>query len=87
MGGGARSAPFGVSMNPKGRVRAAHGRAREAKIHIIFLIPVLPELVECNFELENMRTVLSLGKRSYQILFSDTDRTTSQVTVAAVPVA
>ncbi len=87
MGGGARSAPFGVAMNPKRRVRAAHGRARAAKIHIIFLIPVLPELVECNFELENMRTVLSLGRRSYQILFSDTDRTASQVTVAAVPVA
>ncbi len=37
-GGGARSAPFGVAMNPKRRVRAAHGlaahgRAREAKTH------------------------------------------------------
>jgi hypothetical protein len=84
MGRGARSAPIGVAMNPKRRVRAAHGRARAAKTHIIFLIPVLPELVECNFELENMRTV---GRRSYQILFSDTDRTASQVTVAAVPVA
>ncbi len=31
--GGARSAPFGVAMNPKRRVRAAHGRAREAKTH------------------------------------------------------
>jgi hypothetical protein len=27
MGGGARSAPFGVLMSPKRRVRAAHGRA------------------------------------------------------------
>ncbi len=80
-------APFGVAMNPKRRVRPAHGRSRAAKIHMIFLIPVLPELVECNFELENMRTVLSLGRRSYQILFSDTDRTASQVTVDAVPVA
>jgi hypothetical protein len=33
MGGGARSAPFGVAMNPKRRVREAHGRAREAKTH------------------------------------------------------
>ncbi len=33
MGGGARSAPFGVVINPKRRVRAAHGRAREAKTH------------------------------------------------------
>ncbi len=31
MGGGARSAPVGVAMRPKRRVRAAHGRAREAK--------------------------------------------------------
>jgi hypothetical protein len=33
MGGGARSAPFGVAINPKRWVRAAHGRAREAKTH------------------------------------------------------
>jgi hypothetical protein len=33
MGGGARSAPFGVAMSPKIRVRAAHGRARAAKTH------------------------------------------------------
>jgi hypothetical protein len=33
MGGGARSAPFGVTMHPKRRVRAAHGRARAAKTH------------------------------------------------------
>ncbi len=33
MGGGARSAPFGVVINPKRRVHAAHGRAREAKTH------------------------------------------------------
>jgi hypothetical protein len=33
MGGGAHSAPFGVAMNPKRRVRAAHGRSREAKTH------------------------------------------------------
>jgi hypothetical protein len=33
MGGGVRSAPFGVEINPKRRVRAAHGRAREAKTH------------------------------------------------------
>jgi hypothetical protein len=32
-GGGARSAPFGVAMNPKRRVRAAHGRARADKTH------------------------------------------------------
>ncbi len=32
-GGGARSAPFGMAMNSKRRVRAAHGRAREAKTH------------------------------------------------------
>ncbi len=32
-GGGARSAPFGVAINPKRRVREAHGRAREAKTH------------------------------------------------------
>ena len=32
-GRGARSAPFGVTMSPKRRVRAAHGRAREAKTH------------------------------------------------------
>jgi hypothetical protein len=31
--GGARSAPLGVAMSPKRRVRAAHGRAREAKTH------------------------------------------------------
>ncbi len=30
MGGGARSAPLGVAMSPKRRVRAAHGRARAA---------------------------------------------------------
>ena len=29
----ARSAPFGMAMSPKRRVRAAHGRAREAKTH------------------------------------------------------
>jgi hypothetical protein len=33
MGGGARSAPLGVAVSPKRRVRAAHGRAREAKTH------------------------------------------------------
>jgi hypothetical protein len=33
MGGGARSAPLGVATSPKRRVRAAHGRAREAKTH------------------------------------------------------
>jgi hypothetical protein len=32
-GGGGRSAPLGVAMSPKRRVRAAHGRAREAKTH------------------------------------------------------
>jgi hypothetical protein len=32
-GGGARSAPFVVAMSSKRRVRAAHGRAREAKTH------------------------------------------------------
>jgi len=32
-GRGARSAPFGVAMSLKRRVRAAHGRAREAKTH------------------------------------------------------
>jgi hypothetical protein len=32
-GGGARSVLFGVLMSPKRRVRAAHGRAREAKTH------------------------------------------------------
>ena len=31
--GGARSAPLGVAMSSKRRVRAAHGRAREAKTH------------------------------------------------------
>jgi hypothetical protein len=33
MGGGARSAPVGVAMSPKRRVRAAHGRSRAAKTH------------------------------------------------------
>jgi hypothetical protein len=33
MGGGVRSALFGVLMSPKRRVRAAHGRARAAKTH------------------------------------------------------
>jgi hypothetical protein len=37
MGGGAHSAPFGVAMNPKRRVRAAHGRARVAKTHLYFI--------------------------------------------------
>jgi hypothetical protein len=32
MGGGAQR-PFGVFMSSKGRVRAAHGRARAAKTH------------------------------------------------------
>ena len=77
-----------VAMSPKRRVRAAHGRARAAKIpHHLSLIPVLPELVEYNFELENMRTVLCLGRRSNQIMFPDTDRTASRVRVAAIPVA
>jgi len=31
--GGARSAPLGVAMSLKRRVRAAHGRARAAKTH------------------------------------------------------
>ncbi len=31
--GGARSAQLGMAMSPKRRVRAAHGRAREAKTH------------------------------------------------------
>jgi hypothetical protein len=31
--GGAGSAPFGEAMSSKRRVRAAHGRAREAKTH------------------------------------------------------
>ncbi len=31
--GRARSAPFGVAMSSKRRVRAAHGRARAAKTH------------------------------------------------------
>jgi hypothetical protein len=39
---GARSALFSVAMRPKIRVRAAHGRAREAKTHyIIYLSRVL----------------------------------------------
>jgi hypothetical protein len=33
MGSGARSVPFGVAMSPKIQLRAAHGRARAAKIH------------------------------------------------------
>jgi hypothetical protein len=33
MGGGAHSAPFGVAINPKRRVRAAQGRACAAKTH------------------------------------------------------
>ncbi len=33
MGGGARSAPFGILMILKRRVRAAHRRARAAKTH------------------------------------------------------
>jgi hypothetical protein len=33
MGGGARSAPLGVAMSPKRRVRAAHGRACAVKTH------------------------------------------------------
>jgi hypothetical protein len=33
MGGGPHSAPFGMAMNPKRQVRAAHGRARAAKTH------------------------------------------------------
>jgi hypothetical protein len=33
MGGGARSALFGVAMSSKIRMRAAHGRARAAKTH------------------------------------------------------
>ncbi len=33
MGGGAHSALFGVAMNPKRRVRAAHERAHAAKTH------------------------------------------------------
>jgi hypothetical protein len=33
MGGGVRSAPFGVLMSPKRRVRAAHRRAPTAKTH------------------------------------------------------
>ncbi len=32
-GRGGRSAPFGVAMSLKRRVRAAHGRARAAKTH------------------------------------------------------
>jgi hypothetical protein len=36
-GRGARSAPFGLAMRPKRRVRAAHGRAREAKTHWFFM--------------------------------------------------
>jgi hypothetical protein len=32
IGGGAQR-PFGVFFSPKRRVRAAHGRAREAKTH------------------------------------------------------
>jgi hypothetical protein len=39
--GGARSAPFGVAMCPKRRVRAAHGRAREAKPTSLYLPRVL----------------------------------------------
>ncbi len=31
--GGARSAPSGVAISSKRRVRAAHGRARAAKTH------------------------------------------------------
>ena len=30
---GARSAPMGMAMSPKRRVRAEHGRARAAKTH------------------------------------------------------
>ncbi len=33
MGGRARSAPLGVAMRPKRRVRTVHGLAREAKTH------------------------------------------------------
>jgi hypothetical protein len=36
MGGGARSAPFGMLMTLKRRVRAAHGRMREAKTHYLY---------------------------------------------------
>jgi hypothetical protein len=37
-GGGARSAPLGVAMSPKRRVRAAHGRARAANTHLFRII-------------------------------------------------
>jgi hypothetical protein len=33
MGGGARSAPFGMAVSWKRQVRAAHGRACAAKTH------------------------------------------------------
>ncbi len=42
MGGGRAAPQLGVAISPKRRVRAAHGRAREAKTHLFFIVILSP---------------------------------------------
>ncbi len=71
----ARSAPFGLVMSPKRRVRAAHGRARAAKTHyIIYLSRVLCLSYSCRpvIFLSSCHPVCrSCGTRSYSLCFSN----------------
>ena len=50
-GRGARSAPLGVALNPKRRVRAVHGCARAAKNSLVTYIFILCncDLAQCNY--------------------------------------
>jgi hypothetical protein len=67
-GGGARSAPFSVAMRSERRVRAAHGRAREAKptsLSYIHLGSSVCHPVVLSYSCH------SCGTLSYSLCFSD----------------
>ena len=66
MGEGAQR-PFSVFVSPKRRVRAAHGRARAAKTHL--LIIYLPRVLCLSFVLSY--SCHSCGTLSYSLCFSN----------------
>jgi hypothetical protein len=75
-GRGARSAPSGVAVSPKRRVRAAHGRAREAKTHYLSYIYLGSSVCLSSCHIPSCRPVIFLsschicGTLSYSLCFN-----------------
>jgi hypothetical protein len=82
MGGrGARSAPFGVAMNPKRRVRAAHGRARaRTRGQNPLVITIIGNMVTGNVKNQTQQYFFSIGEAISQglekIILDDLPETT-----------